>query len=115
MHTKGCTVLRSQIRELSTVGPMVGSPQGAMRTRRLLIGPALQTRQGGVFRLALADRGGRARIHLPMRVVKAFSTTSGRSTDIACAARAGTKRTSGISRPDVARPRARHQPKSHHR
>jgi hypothetical protein len=37
MHTK----LKSQIRELSAPGPMVGSPQGAMRTRRLLIGPVL--------------------------------------------------------------------------
>jgi hypothetical protein len=35
------TVLESQIRELSPAGPMVGSPQGVMRTRRLLIGPAL--------------------------------------------------------------------------
>jgi hypothetical protein len=41
MHTRGCTALRSEIRELSTAGPMIGSIQGAMRTRRLLIGPAL--------------------------------------------------------------------------
>jgi len=38
---QGCTVLRSQIRELFAAWPMIGSIQGAMRTRRLLIGPAL--------------------------------------------------------------------------
>jgi hypothetical protein len=31
---------------------MLGSPQGVMRTRRLLIGPALIIPQGGVFHRA---------------------------------------------------------------